>query len=195
MISGGSSRMTLSAVTLISKPASAARLVRTVQFVVSSMPSIKPWPRISLTPERPASSRAKAAFRCAPTLAALSSRPSSCMMRIVSTPARIASGLPPKVVPWLPGWKMSAAFGPATTAPTGTPEPRPLASGITSGLIPAHWWANHLPVRLIDHQEPVALVAQLAHLLQVVDPHRVDAAFALDRLEEHGHDIAVAFRG
>ena len=31
-----------------------------------------------------------------------------------------------------------AAFGPATTAPIGTPEPNPLASGITSGLMPAH---------------------------------------------------------
>ena len=73
------------------------------------------------------------------------------MMRIVSTPARIASGLPPKVVPWLPGPSMLAAFGPQTTAPTGTPEPRPLASGITSGSMPAHWCANHLPVRPMPH--------------------------------------------
>ena len=73
------------------------------------------------------------------------------MMRIVSTPARIASGLPPKVVPWLPGPSTSAAFGPQTTAPTGTPEPRPLASGITSGRMPAHWCANHLPVRPMPH--------------------------------------------
>jgi hypothetical protein len=59
--------------------------------------------------------------------------------------------LPPKVVPWLPGWKMLAALGPTTTAPIGTPEPRPLASGITSGWMPAHWCANHLPVRPMPH--------------------------------------------
>ena len=73
------------------------------------------------------------------------------MMRSVSTPARIASGLPPKVVPWLPGPNTSAARGPQTTAPIGTPEPRPLASGITSGRMPAHWCANHLPVRPMPH--------------------------------------------
>ena len=73
------------------------------------------------------------------------------MMRSVSTPARIASGLPPKVVPWLPGPNTSAAFGPQTTAPIGTPEPSPLASGITSGRMPAHWCANHLPVRPMPH--------------------------------------------
>ncbi len=73
------------------------------------------------------------------------------MMRSVSTPARIASGLPPKVVPWLPGPNTLAARGPHTIAPTGTPEPSPLASGITSGLMPAHWCANHLPVRPMPH--------------------------------------------
>jgi len=42
---------------------------------------------------------------------------------MVSTPARMASGLPPKVLPWLPGCSTVSARGAATTAPTGTPEP------------------------------------------------------------------------
>ena len=82
------------------------------------------------------------------------------MMRMVSTPARMDSGLPPNVVPWLPGVKMLAAFGPATTAPIGTPEPRPLASGITSGTMPAHWWANHLPVRPMPHCTSSIIISQ-----------------------------------
>ena len=72
-------------------------------------------------------------------------------MRSVSTPARMASGLPPNVVPWLPGPSTFFARSPTTMAPIGTPEPRPLASGITSGTMPAHWCANHLPVRPMPH--------------------------------------------
>src|SRR6185369_12668795 len=92
-----------------------------------------------------------------------------------------------------------AARGPHTTAPTGTPEPRPLARGITSGLMPAHWWANHLPVRpraldLVDHQEPAALVADAAHFLQIFGADGVHAAFALDGLEEYRHHVRALAR-
>src|SRR6478735_11589972 len=159
-MSGGTRRITLSAVTLSSRPASHARFRITPQGRSSSMPSIRPWPRISFTPGRLPKSRSSAALRCEPTLAALSSSFCSSMMRIVSMPARMASGLPPKVVPWLPGPKMWAAHGPATTAPTGTPEPRPLASGITSGLMPAHWCANHLPVRPMPHCTSSIIMSQ-----------------------------------
>src|SRR5450830_55994 len=156
----GTMWITLSAVTLSSRPASAAWPVSAPQGRSSSTPIIRPWPRMSLTPGRLPSSRTRAARRWAPTRAALSSRPSSSMMRMVSTPARMASGLPPKVVPWLPGWKMAAALGPATTAPIGTPEPRPLARGITSGTMPAHWWANHLPVRPMPHCTSSIIISQ-----------------------------------
>ena len=120
------------------------------------------------------------------------------MMRSVSTPARIASGLPPKVVPWLPGPSTFAAFGPTTTAPIGTPEPRPLASGITSGTDAGPLVGEPLAgaadaaLHLVEHQQPVLLVAQLAQALQVLPARRVDAAFALDGLEEHGHHVGVA---
>jgi hypothetical protein len=159
-ISGGTMRITLSAVTLMSRPASAARPTRAPQGLSSSTPIIRPWPRTSLTPLKLPSAARSAACRCAPTLAAFCSRPSSSMMRMVSTPARMASGLPPKVVPWLPGCSTLAALGPATTAPTGTPEPRPLARGITSGTMLAHWCANHLPVRPMPHCTSSIIISQ-----------------------------------
>src|ERR1019366_5263659 len=117
MISAGSRRTTRSAVTLIMSPASAAWPSSTPQGRPRSMPIIRPWPRTSTTPATPASSCSSPLFRRAPTLAAFSSRRSSSMMRSVSTPARVASGLPPKVEPWLPGPITSAARGPQTTAP------------------------------------------------------------------------------
>jgi hypothetical protein len=160
MISGGTSRITLSAVTDSNRPASAARCVITPHGCSSSTPIIRPWPRMSLTPFLPPRAFSRPALRWAPTVAAFCSRPSSSMMRMVSIPARIDSGLPPKVVPWLPGWKIWAALGPATTAPIGTPEPRPLARGITSGRMSAHWWANHLPVRPMPHCTSSIIISQ-----------------------------------
>ncbi len=53
MISGGSNRITLSAVTLINSPLARASLTRSPQGLSSSMPIINPWPRISLTPFTP----------------------------------------------------------------------------------------------------------------------------------------------
>ena len=44
-----------------------------------------------------------------------------------------ASGLPPKVDPWAPNPMASAAFGPASIAPTGKPPPSALAKVTTSG--------------------------------------------------------------
>jgi hypothetical protein len=55
--------------------------------------------------------------------------------------------------------------------------------------------AAHAALHLIDHQQPVAFVAQLAHLLQVVDAHRIDATFTLNGLKEHGDHVGVAFGG
>ena len=62
-----------------------------------------------------------------PTAAALSSSLSSSMMRMVSMPARIASGLPPNVVPWLPGPKhVLRALRPAPRSrPPARPSPGP----------------------------------------------------------------------
>ena len=145
-IRGGSMRMTRSRVTLMSRPASSARSA-SAPGRASSMPSIRPRPRISVTPGVPASAAASDSRRCAPTAWALSSRFSDSMASSTASPAAQASGPPPKVVPWLPGVSTPAAGPAASMAPMGTPPARPLASVITSGRMPAHWCANHLPLR------------------------------------------------
>ncbi len=91
------------------------------------------------------------------------------MMRSVSTPARIASGLPPKVVPWLPGPKTFAACaaGPRRRR-SARPSPGPWPAASRRARMPAHWCANHLPVRPMPHctsssiSSQSLLVAQLA---------------------------------
>jgi hypothetical protein len=55
--------------------------------------------------------------------------------------------------------------------------------------------AAHAALHLVDHHQPVALVAELAQLLQVFGAHGVHAAFALDGFKEHGHHVGVAFGG
>ena len=50
-------------------------------------------------------------------------------------------------------------------------------------------------MHLVDHQQPVLLVAQRAHRLQVLGAHRVHAAFALNRFHEHRDHVRVADGG
>jgi hypothetical protein len=85
----------------------------------------------------------------------------------------------------------------ARQAPIGTPEPSPLARVMTSGRMPACWWANHTPVRPMPHCTSSTMnsqffgrrSAQRTHVILVRD---VDAALALDRLEQHGDDVRIA---
>ena len=53
----------------------------------------------------------------------------------------------------------------------------------------------HAALDLINHQQPVAFVAQRTHVAQVVHVHRVDSAFALDGLKEHRHHVGVVGGG
>src|SRR6266545_710084 len=137
MTSGGSKRMTLSIVTLISRPASIACLTRSPQGRSSSTPIIRPWPRTSTTPGCPASASRSPPSKIPPTRSAFFIRPSSSIAASVASAAAQASGLPPKVEPCVPGWNSCAAGPPARQTPIGTPEARPLASSTTSGRIPA----------------------------------------------------------
>ena len=88
------------------------------------------------------------------------------MIASVSMPARIASGPPPNVVPCWPGPKTPAARPPVSSAPIGTPEPRPLAKVITSGRDAGPLVGEPLAgaadaaLHFVDHQQPAALVAQ-----------------------------------
>src|SRR5882672_6047569 len=137
MTSGGSMRMTVSAVTLSTSPASSDFSTSSPHGRASSTPIIEPMPRTSAMPERFCFLISERII--SPTRTARSINPSSLMVSMVVTTPVIASGLPPKVEPWLPGLNIPIARPPTTQAPTGTPEARPLASGTTSGLMPACW--------------------------------------------------------
>src|SRR5258705_395736 len=75
--SAGSSRTTLSAVTLKTRPASRPIFTSSPQGRSSSMPSMRPMPRMSETPATPPSDAFKPLIMAAPHFAAFSSRPSS----------------------------------------------------------------------------------------------------------------------
>ena len=59
-------------------------------------------------------------------------------MSMTALPTAIASGLPPKVEPWVPGVMPLAASAVARQAPSGKPPPMPLASAMISGVAPDH---------------------------------------------------------
>ncbi len=91
------------------------------------------------------------------------------MVSMTASAAAAATGLPPKVVPWLPGPSRDPAAPTATVAPIGKPPPSPLASVTTSGVTPEAWWAIHAPVRPIpdctsstQSRAPCALVISRA---------------------------------
>ena len=72
---------------------------------------------------------------------------STAMVRRTASAAAQHTGLPPKVVPCWPGPSRSPAAPTPMHAPSGSPPPRPLARVTTSGVMPARWWANQVPVR------------------------------------------------
>ena len=55
--------------------------------------------------------------------------------------------------------------------------------------------AAHAGLNLVQNHQPVIGVAQGAHLLHVFGAHGVQAAFALNGLHHHAHDVGVAFGG
>ena len=65
-----------------------------------------------------------------------SKKPSASMTSSTALPAAIASGLPPKVEPWVPAVMPLAASAVASTAPIGNPPPSALASAMMSGVTP-----------------------------------------------------------
>src|SRR5258706_8594912 len=125
MMSGGSSRITLSTVTFATRPAASARRTMSPQGRSSSTPIMRPWPRTSFTPATPESSRLNPSMMMPPMAIALAMRPSFSMISRVVSAATETSGPPPNVVPWLPGLNTFAAAPRARQAPMGTPEPSP----------------------------------------------------------------------
>ena len=87
---------------------------------VRSSPISSPSPRISVT-----RGSARPSWSTAPTSVALASRPSFSMVSITASAAAAATGFPPKVVPWLPGWSIAPCSPTATQAPIGMPPASP----------------------------------------------------------------------
>ena len=61
--------------------------------------------------------------------------------------AAAPTGLPPKVVPWVPAVNTLRHFSLAITPPKGRPPAMPLAKDTASGEMPYCWKANREPVR------------------------------------------------
>ena len=55
--------------------------------------------------------------------------------------------------------------------------------------------AAHAALHFVNHHQPVALVTQGAQLAQIVQVHRIDAAFTLDSLKKYRHHIGVVGGG
>ena len=104
----------------------------------------------------------------------------------------MASGWPPKVLPWSPGPKAAATSARAQHAPTGMPLPSALAMVTTSGSIAAVLEGEpaagpaQAGLDLVDHQQDVAVRAQLRAAAEVVRRRHDHAGLALDRLDQDG---------
>src|SRR5690606_12098919 len=128
--SGGTNRIRSGPVALRMKPASwPATTASAATSAATVSPTIRPAPPTSVT----RSSAASAPRSRSPVVTLRSSSPSPSTVSRTARAAAAASGLPPKVVPWLPGSKSLPAPPVAMQAPIGTPPARPLARVTMSG--------------------------------------------------------------
>ena len=155
-----------------------------------SSPISRPSPRTSVTrgsaasPSRsfgPARSRARAG-------------PRASIVAMTASAAAQATGLPPKVVPWLPGSSSSPAAPTPMQAPIGKPPPRPLASVTMSGVRPrvrrgarTSARCGPCPVCTSSSQSRAPCSSAMrARRGEVALGRYDDAGLALDRLEQDG---------
>ena len=122
-----------------------------------------------------------------------SSRPSASIVSSTASAAAQATGLPPKVVPWLPGWSRSPASPRPMQAPIGMPAAEALGQGDDVGRrSPATrvWWANQAPVRPMpvctssSQSSAPCSRGDLAGGGEVAVGRHDHAGLALDRLED-----------
>ena len=111
---------------------------------LTSMPIISPRPRVA--PKQGSFSASIWLRRYVP-LAWTSSRKASVRVSWTTRPAAAHTGLPPKVVAWVPGPSTSRHFSLARMPLMGRPPAMPFAKETASGAMPYCWKAKRLPVR------------------------------------------------
>src|SRR6266702_1492473 len=147
-VRAGATRMTSSPMGFTRSPRSrASRATSLAATPSSTTPSSIPRPRTRVTRPVLASAARPSRSRSA-TGSDRSSTPSASSRTTASATAH-ASGLPPKVVPWLPGVRCRPTSSVARSAPMGKPPPSALADDMRSGATPSHSCAHHRPVRPI----------------------------------------------
>src|SRR5262245_15312564 len=136
-ISGGNSRTTLSpAATVISFSARSSSTSSPFGTTARS-PTRSPSPRTSATTAGKRSLiSASLCFSNRPQWRTCSRKPSASTTSSTACAAAIASGLPPKVEPWVPAVMPLPAAAVARQAPSGKPPPSALASAMMSGTAP-----------------------------------------------------------
>ena len=161
-------------------------------------PIISPRPRTSSTPAQTGGAGPQPVEeQGAERRPARRHSPSPSITSRVASPAAQATGLPPKVVPWVPGGQRSKSARSAIRPPSGKPEAMPFANSRTSGATPRRGGGEHLPgaadaaLHLVEHQEDAVLVAPLAEALEPGDRRGHVAALAEHRLHDHGGDGVV----
>ena len=137
-----------------------------------------------------------------PRPVARSSRPSSSIVSSTARAAAQATGLPPNVVPWWPGWSRSPAPPSPMQAPIGMPPPSPLARVTTSGATSGSAAAREpgpgpadAGLHLVEPQQGAVLARDPAGVGEVADGWLDDAGLALDRLEHHRRRLVGDGRG
>ena len=199
MISGGSRRTTLSPAGIDSSPLS-SKLADQRRLANDALQAQHQADAAHLGERRRESARRAAASRrrsVSPISRTCARKASSETMSSTALPTAIASGLPPKVEPWLPGANAAATAAVARQAPIGKPPPRPLAIAITSGVTPTHSCANSRPVRPMPHctssknsSSPCASASSRRPRRKPSDGG-VNAALALDRLDQDRRGLSV----
>src|SRR5262245_26433234 len=136
-ISGGTSRTTLSpAATVISFSARSSS-TRSPFGTTARRPTRSPSPRTSATTVGKRSLiSASLCLSSRPQWRTCSRKPSASTTSSTACAAAIASGLPPKVEPWVPAVMPLPAAAVARQAPSGKPPPSALASAMMSGTAP-----------------------------------------------------------
>src|SRR5262249_12088329 len=135
-LSGGSNLSTLPAVPLTSNRSLRQASTTGRASCLSTTPMIIPSPRTSVILSQVFAISRRRSSIAPPTRAAFSSTRSSSIASTIASPAAHDTGLPPNVVPWLPGVRLAATSLLAIIAPSGNPPPSALARVTMWGLTP-----------------------------------------------------------